>query len=165
MFKYETKGYKILAWASVVAMVLRILCLLGALCALVLFFLPVNVTATTASHIAIASITVDFLALAFLFFTSFQTKFFRRRTVWSFVGGAAVLLLALVLCVIMVAFEDGSFGAIAGEAAAYLLIGAYMVIPSYLSCKDVYELFSRLSAEAKERENGIAKTIRNAKKH
>lgn len=165
MFKYETKGYKILAWASVVALVIRALCLLGALLALVLFFIPFGVSATTASRLAIASITIDFIALAFLFFSSFQTKFFRRKTVWSFVGGTAALLLALVVCVVIVAFEDGSFGAIAGEAVAYLLIGAYMVIPSYLSCKDVYELFSRLSAEARERENGIAKTIKNAKKH
>ena len=165
MFKYETKGYKILAWASVVALVIRGLCLLGALTALVLFFLPVNVTAQTVSRLAIASLTIDFFALAFLFFSGFQTKFFRRRTVWSFVGGAAALLLALVVCVVIVAFEDGSFAAIAGEVVTYLLIGAYMLIPGYLSCKDVYELFSRLSAEAKERESSLSKTIKNAKKH
>ncbi|MBQ1222702.1 MAG: hypothetical protein IIX84_00285 [Oscillospiraceae bacterium] len=165
MFKYETKGYKILAWASVVALFIRALCLLGALCALVLFFIPLGVSATNASHLAITSITVDFIALAFLFFTSFQTKFFRRKTVWSFVGAAAALLLALVVCVVIVAFEDGSFAAIAGEAIAYLLIGAYMIIPGYLSCKDVYELLSRLSAEAKEREKSLSQMVKNAKKH
>ena len=165
MFKYETKGYKILAWASVAAMVLRALCLLGALCALALFFIPLGVSSTSASRLAIASVTADFIALAFLFFTSFQTKFFRRRTVWSFVGGAAALFLALVVCVVIVAFEDGTFASIAGEAVAYLLIGAYMIVPGYLSCKDVYELFSRLSAEAKEREKSLSKMVRNAKKH
>ena len=165
MFKYETKGYKILAWASVVAMVLRAVCLLAALVALLLYFLPVNVTASTVSRIAIGSVGIDFLVLAFLFFSNFETKFFRKKTVWSFVGAAALLLLALVLCVVMVTFEDGTLAAIAGELVTYGLIGAYFIIPGYLSYKDVSELFARLSAEAKERENSASNLVKNAKKH
>ena len=165
MFKYETPGYKFLAWSSVVALCIRALCLLGAVCALVLFLLPIDISASTVSRLAIGSVALDFICLAFLFFSSFQTKFFRRHTVWSFVGGAAVLLTALVMCVVLVTFEPGSFGAIAGEAVTYILIGAYMIIPGWLSVRDTLELFKKLSAEARERQKSVAERVRSAKRY
>lgn len=165
MFKYETPVYKFLAWSSVVAIAARLVCLLGALCALVLFFLPLDVSESLISRIAIGCIAADFFALAFLFFSSFQTKFFRKPTVWSFVGALAILLLALTLCVVLVTFEPGSFGAIAFEILSYLLIGVYMTLPGYLSLRDVTQLFKKLSAEAKERERSVAERVRAAKRY
>ncbi len=165
MFKYETKAYKFLAWASVAAMALRALCLVGGAAALILFFIPSDISANTVSRLAIASILTDFVALAFIFFANFQTKFFRKRTVWSILGSAAILLLALVLCVVMVAFESGTFGAIACEILAYLLIGTYMFLPGYFTCRDVFELFSRLKAEANEREKSVAERVRDARRY
>ncbi len=163
MFKYETSGYRFLAWTSVIAMGLRAAALLAFVVSMALYFLFPGVSRDTAVNISITALAADFVSLAYLFFTSFATKFFRKRTVLAFIGAAALLLGALVLCIVLAVVESSSVSLLL-EILIFLVIAAYLVVPGWLSCKDVSELFKKLSEENKNRELSVAERIRSAKK-
>ncbi len=140
MSSSESKGRRVLVWIDLIALGLRALAFLTCLVTAVLYFIP-GVDSTPVVQTALRAILVDLICLAVLFATGFASRLFRPRTMWSFVGAAALLFGDLFLVAFILVEQTGPAPFWTALAAALIL--AYFLVPGALASLDVIERFRR----------------------